>query len=87
MAEQEQEKRAARTKAGVVVSSKMDKSITVLVERRIKHPIYKKYMTRSSKLHAHDEENVCNEGDKVIIEECRPISKTKMFRLVEVVGK
>lgn len=86
MSEQEQQNSKARTKAGVVVSNKMNKSITVLVERKIKHPIYRKYVTLSTKLHAHDEENVCNEGDKVIIEECRPISKTKTFRLVEVVG-
>jgi len=76
---------SARTKKGVVVSNKMDKSITVLVERKIKHPIYKKYIKRSTKLHAHDEDNICKEGDTVIIAECRPLSKTKTFNLVEVV--
>lgn len=76
----------ARTLTGEVISSKMDKSITVLVQRQIKHPIYRKFIKRSSKLHAHDEENTCKEGDLVIIEECRPLSKTKFFRLVEVIG-
>lgn len=76
---------SARTITGRVVSSKGDKSITVMVERQVKHPIYKKFIKRSTKLHAHDESNQCNEGDVVTIEECRPISKTKSFRLVEVV--
>jgi small subunit ribosomal protein S17 len=82
MAEQE---KTARTQTGVVMSDKMDKSITVLVERQVKHPIYNKYIKRSTKLHAHDEDNVCKQGDTVVIEECRPLSKTKSFRLVEVV--
>ena len=76
-----------RTKTGRVVSNKMDKSITVLVERRVKHPLYGKYMRRSSKLHAHDENNECGIGDTVSITECRPISKTKTWRLVSVVEK
>ena len=63
----------------------MDKSVIVLIERRVKHPVYGKYITRSSKLHAHDENNVCKEGDVVTIAECRPISKTKSWSLVEVV--
>ena len=66
-------------------SNKMDKSVIVLIERRVKHPVYGKYITRSSKLHAHDENNVCKEGDVVTIAECRPISKTKSWSLVEVV--
>lgn len=63
----------------------MDKSITVLIERLVKHPKYGKYIRRSTKLHAHDENNVCQEGDIVTIAECRPLSKTKTWRLVEVV--
>ena len=73
-----------RTITGEVVSNKMDKTITVLVERKVKHPIYAKYMRRSTKLHAHDAENVCNEGDLVTIVECRPLSKTKCWELVTV---
>jgi len=73
-----------RTIIGKVVSNKMDKSITVMVERKVKHPIYGKYMRRSTKLHAHDAENVCNEGDLVTIVECRPLSKTKCWELVSV---
>ena len=76
-----------RTRIGRVISNKMDKSITVLVERRVKHPLYGKYITRSSKLHAHDENNDCGIGDTVTITECRPISKTKTWRLVSVVEK
>ena len=76
-----------RTLTGKVVSSKMDKSITVLIERRVKHPKYGKFVRKSSKIHAHDESNQCNEGDVVTIEECRPISKTKAWRLVEVVER
>lgn len=75
-----------RTKTGVVVSNKMDKSITVSIERRVKHPIYKKYIKKTTKIHAHDEENICKEGDNVTIAECRPISKTKTFKLVSVVS-
>jgi len=76
-----------RTLTGKVVSNKMDKSITVLIERKVKHPVYGKYITRSTKLHAHDEQNVCQEGDVVTISECRPLSKTKNWTLVEVVEK
>jgi small subunit ribosomal protein S17 len=79
----EVEKRA-RTVTGKVVSNKMDKSITVLVERRVKHPVYGKYVTKSTKLHAHDEENTCLPGDMVTIKEVRPISKTKTWMLVSV---
>lgn len=75
-----------RTLSGTVVSSKMDKGITVLIERKIKHPLYKKFIKRSSKLMAHDEENVCKDGDSVVIEQCRPVSKNKSWRLVEVVN-
>ena len=76
-----------RTLQGKVVSDKMDKSITVLVERQVKHPIYGKFIKRSTKIHAHDEENACKMGDVVIIKECRPRSKTKSFELVQIVEK
>ncbi len=76
-----------RTVTGRVVSSKMDKTITVLVERLIKHPKYGKYIKRSSKIFAHDENNLCNEGDLVSITPSRPISKNKTWSLVEVVSK
>jgi len=74
-----------RTATGKVVSNKMDKTITVLIERRVKHPVYGKYITRSSKIHAHDENNVCGIGDTVKVTESRPISKSKTWKLLEVV--
>lgn len=74
----------ARTATGKVVSNKMEKSITVLVERRVKHAVYGKYLTKSSKLHAHDESNECQEGDIVTIKEVRPLSKTKTWALVSI---
>ena len=73
-----------RTITGRVVSNKMDKTVTVLVERLVKHAMYGKYIKRSTKLFAHDEDNVCNEGDVVTITSCRPYSKNKTFKLVEV---
>jgi len=76
-----------RTLQGVVVSNKMDKTIVVRVVRKVKHPLYGKIITRSNKLHAHDPNNLCNEGDEVIIEETRPISKTKSWNLVERIEK
>ncbi|MBE0468387.1 MAG: 30S ribosomal protein S17 [Methyloprofundus sp.] len=76
-----------RTITGRVVSNKMDKTVTVLVERLIKHPVYGKYIRRSTKLFAHDENNVCNEGDVVTITSCRPYSKNKSFILVDVQSK
>jgi len=76
-----------RTITGRVVSNKMDKTVTVLVERLIKHPVYGKYIRRSTKLFAHDENNVCNEGDVVTITSCRPYSKNKSFILVGVQSK
>ena len=81
------EQSVQRTKIGRVISNKMDKSITVSVERRVKHPIYGKYIRRSTTFKVHDPNNECNEGDLVSIAECRPISKTKSWRLVEVVEK
>lgn len=74
-----------RTLTGKVVSDKMDKSITVLIERRVQHPVYGKMIRRSTKLHAHDENNIAKQGDVVTIKESRPISKTKAWTLVEVV--
>jgi len=76
-----------RTITGRVVSNKMDKTVTVLVERLVKHPVYGKYIKRSTKLFAHDESNVCNEGDVVSITPCRPYSKKKTFMLVDVLNK
>ena len=81
------EDKVQRSVTGRVVSNKMDKSITVLVERRVKHPLYGKYIRRSSKLHAHDADNACNEGDIVTITQCRPVSKSKSWTLVEIVEK
>jgi len=76
-----------RTVTARVISSKMDKSATVLIERKVKHPVYGKYIRRSTKLHIHDADNSCQDGDWVTIEECRPISKTKSWKLVAVVGR
>jgi small subunit ribosomal protein S17 len=74
-----------RTVTGKVTSNKMDKSATVMIERKVKHPVYGKYIRRSTKLHIHDAENACQEGDTVVIEQCRPISRTKSWRLVAIV--
>ena len=76
-----------RTLQGRVLSNKMDKSITVAIERKVKHPLYGKFIKRTTKIHAHDEQNQCKEGDFVSIRECRPLSKTKSWTLVEVVSK
>ncbi|MEE8428659.1 MAG: 30S ribosomal protein S17 [Gammaproteobacteria bacterium] len=76
-----------RVASGRVVSSKMDKTATVVLERLVKHPLYGKYIRRSSKLHIHDANNECQEGDLVSIEQCRPISKTKSWKLVKVIGR
>jgi len=86
MSEAAQVSKSTRTITGRVVSNKMDKTITVLVERKVKHPIYGKFIRRSTKVHAHDENNACNEGDTVIIEQCRPLSKSKNWNLVKVVN-
>lgn len=82
----EQEK-STRLVTGRVISDKMDKTITVLVERKVAHPIYKKYMKRSTKLHVHDEKNDCNIGDVVTVTSSRPLSKTKSWNLVEVIDR
>ena len=76
-----------RTLTGRVVSDKMDKTVTVLVARRVKHPLYGKIVTRSKKYHAHDATNECHEGDLVLIEECRPLSKTKAWRVSKLLEK
>ena len=76
-----------RTQTGRVVSNKMDKSVTVLIERQIKHALYGKYIKRSTKVFAHDEENSCGEGDKVMIAECRPLSKSKSWRVIEILER
>ena len=76
-----------RTLTGCVVSDKMDKTITVQVERLVKHPIYGKFIRRSTKVHAHDEANECKQGDTVTVEQCRPLSKSKTWRLVKIVEK
>ena len=76
-----------RTQTGRVVSNKMDKSVTVLLERQIKHALYGKYIKRSTKVLAHDEDNNCGEGDKVMIAECRPLSKSKSWRVIEILER
>jgi small subunit ribosomal protein S17 len=76
-----------RTVQGLVTSSAGDKSATIMIERRIKHPIYGKFIKRSTKLHIHDEANECNKGDTILVEECRPMSKTKSWKLVKIVEK
>lgn len=76
--------KSARVVTGKVVSDKMNKTITVLVERRVKHPVYGKYITKSSKIHAHDETNQCKQGDTVTIAESRPLSKTKSWTLLRI---
>jgi small subunit ribosomal protein S17 len=83
----DEHKKAARTLVGQVVSNKMDKTIAVLIERRVEHPLYRKYVRKSTKLLAHDENNECGEGDTVAIEECRPVSKHKSWRLQRVIER
>jgi small subunit ribosomal protein S17 len=84
MSEQQEMNRVLQ---GRVVSDKMDKTVTVLVERKVKHPLYGKFIRRSTKVHAHDETNECGIGDTVMVEQCRPLSKNKTWRLVKVVNK
>ncbi len=87
MSEEMSEENKIRTVSGKVLSNKMDKTITVLIERKVKHPLYGKYIKRSTKLHAHDENNECGIGDTVSITECRPMSRTKSWQLVEIISK
>ena len=81
------DEKARRTVEGRVVSNKMDKSVSVAIERLIKHPKYGKYMRRTSKVMAHDANNECNEGDRVAISECRPISKNKSWQVVNIIER
>ena len=79
--------KTARSVTGQVTSNKGDKTIAVVIERRVKHPLYKKYVRRTTKVLAHDQDNTCQEGDWVLVEECRPISKHKSWRLVKVLER
>jgi 30S ribosomal protein S17 len=81
------ERALRKTRIGVVISNKMDKTVSVAIERKVPHPIYKKYYKKTNKLMAHDEKNVCQVGDKVKIMETRPLSLRKRWRLVEIVEK
>jgi small subunit ribosomal protein S17 len=81
------EQNTNRTLQGRVVSDKMDKTVTVMVERKVKHPIYGKFVRRSTKVHAHDENNECMIGDVVVVEQCRPLSKSKTWRFVKLVER
>lgn len=81
------ERNLRKTRIGVVSSNKMDKTVTVAVERKVKHPIYGKFVKKTTKFHAHDEKNECSIGDLVKIMETRPMSKTKRWRMVEIVEK
>ena len=81
------EAKVKRSQVGRVVSDRMDKTVTVLLERKVKHALYGKYIKRSTKVKAHDEDNNCAEGDTVRIEECRPLSKSKSWRVVEVLER
>ena len=83
----EQQAASNRTMQGRVVSDKMDKGITVMIERRVKHPLYGKFVRKSTKVHAHDENNECQIGDVVVVEQCRPMSKTKAWRFVKLVER
>ncbi len=80
-------KSTTRPLIGRVVSDKMNKTVTVLVERRVKHPLYKKYIRRSTRIHAHDEADDCNVGDEVSIVQCRPLSRTKAWRVHEIIAR
>ncbi len=82
-----EEQKVARTVVGRVVSDKMDKTVSVAIERKIKHPMYGKYIRRTSKVLAHDETNECKEGDRVAISECRPTSKNKSWAVVDIVER
>ena len=87
MSEAGKKNRVEHVQTGTVVSNKADKTVTVRLDRLLKHPLYGKYIRRSSKVHAHDENNECNEGDKVRIAPGRPVSKNKSWRVVEIVER
>ena len=82
-----EETKTKRTVTGKVISNKMDKTITVMIERKVKHPVYGKYIKRSTKVHAHDASNECNEGDLVTVVACRPLSKSKKWMLENIVER
>jgi small subunit ribosomal protein S17 len=82
-----EETKTKRSVTGTVISNKMDKTITVMIERKVKHPVYGKYIKRSTKLHAHDADNECNEGDLVTVVACRPLSKSKKWMLENIVER
>jgi len=82
-----EEAKKNRRLTGRVVSNAMDKTVTLLIERRVKHPLYGKFIRRSTKIHAHDEANECNPGDLVTVEQCRPLSKTKSWRVMDILEK
>jgi len=82
-----EEAKKNRRLTGRVVSNAMDKTITLAVERRVKHPLYGKFIRRSTKIHAHDEANTCNPGDLVTVEQCRPLSKTKSWRVMDILER
>jgi small subunit ribosomal protein S17 len=82
-----EKQKLSRTLVGKVISNRMDKTIVVLVRRQEKHNVYGKYIKRSTKIHAHDDKNICQQDDMVLIEECRPLSKTKNWKLVKVLEK
>ena len=79
--------KGTRSVSGRVVSNKMDKTITVSIERQLRHPIYGKYISRRTKVHAHDENNECRQGDLVMLEQCRPLSRTKSWRLMKILER
>ena len=81
------ERNLRKTRVGTVVSNKMDKTVVVAIEDNVRHPLYNKIVKRTVKLKAHDEENVCNEGDKVLVMETRPLSKDKRWRVTEIISK
>ncbi len=83
----ENKRNLRKERVGIVVSNKMEKSIVIAVKRKVKHPIYGKFVNKTTKLHAHDEENTCNIGDTVRVMETRPLSKTKSWRLVEIIER
>lgn len=83
----ENKRNLRKERVGIVVSNKMDKSIVLAVKRKVKHPMYGKFVNKTTKLHAHDEENTCNIGDTVRVMETRPLSRTKSWRLVEIIER
>ena len=81
------ERNLRKTRVGIVVSNKMDKTVVVAIQDNVRHPLYNKIVNRTVKLKAHDEENICNEGDKVLVTETRPLSKDKRWRVTEIITK